>query len=385
MASVRFKDVDKRYGGVHAVIGVSLDIADGEFMVLVGPSGSGKTTALRMLAGLESISGGEILIGDEVVNRRAPRDRDIAMVFQDYALYPQMTVFDNLAFGLRRRKVPKDEIAARVARAAAALDLERYLKRKPGQLSGGQAQRVALGRALVREPQVFLMDEPLSNLDAKLRTQTRGEIKRLQQEVRTTTVYVTHDQVEAMTMGDRIAVMNEGRLEQVGTPEELYERPANRFVAGFIGSPAMSFFEASVVRDGAAGARLRCGGLELPVAAAVADGLPDTVTVGVRPECAKPWQGGHPGLAGPFGGRVSYVEALGRETFVGIAVDGAELVVHHDGRAALLPGDAIEFGVAPAGLRFFAPDSGLAIPAGGARPASAAAGSSASPAAEAAA
>jgi ABC-type sugar transport system ATPase subunit len=359
MASVRFNDVDKRYGGVQAVTGVSLDIADGEFMVLVGPSGSGKTTALRMLAGLESISGGEILIGDEVVNRRAPRDRDIAMVFQDYALYPQMTVFDNLAFGLRRRKVAKEEIQSRVARAAASLDLERYLQRKPGQLSGGQAQRVALGRALVRDPQVFLMDEPLSNLDAKLRTQTRGEIKRLQQEVRTTTVYVTHDQVEAMTMGDRIAVMNDGRLEQVGTPEELYERPANRFVAGFIGSPAMSFFDAAVVAEGD-GVRLRCGGLDIAVPGG-ARALPDAVTVGARPECAKPWDGEHEGLVGPFSGRVRYVEALGRETFVGVEADGAELIVHHDGRAALLPGDTIEFGLVPAGLRYFAPDSGLAV------------------------
>src|SRR4051795_10552886 len=245
MAEVSFLDVDKRYGPVTAVSGLSLDIADGEFMVLVGPSGSGKTTALRMLAGLESVSSGSVFIGDALVNAIAPRERDIAMVFQDYALYPQMTVFDNLAFGLKRRKAPKDEIARRVEEAAASLDLGPYLQRKPGQLSGGQAQRVALGRALGRDPPVFLVDEPLSNLDAKLRTQTRGEIKRLQQDVRTTTVYVTHDQVEAMTMGDRIAVMNDGRLEQVGTPEELYEHPANVFVGGFIGSPAMSFVTAS--------------------------------------------------------------------------------------------------------------------------------------------
>ncbi len=237
MAAVRFSEVDKRFGPVTAVSGLTLDVADGEFMVLVGPSGSGKTTALRMLAGLESITAGEVTIGERVVNKVAPRERDIAMVFQDYALYPQMTVYDNLAFGLRRRKVRKEDIEQRVASAAESLDITGYLDRRPGQLSGGQAQRVALGRALVREPQVFLMDEPLSNLDAKLRTQTRGEIKRLQQDVHTTTVYVTHDQVEAMTMGDRIAVMNDGLLEQCGTPEELYERPANRFVAGFIGSP----------------------------------------------------------------------------------------------------------------------------------------------------
>ena len=205
---------------------------DGEFLVLVGPSGSGKTTALRMLAGLEAITEGEIRIGERVINRVAPRERDIAMVFQDYALYPQMTVYDNLAFALRRRKAPKDEIDARVRRAAASIELEPLLDRKPRQLSGGQQQRVALGRALVRDPQVFLMDEPLSNLDAKLRVQTRGEIKKLQQEVGTTTVYVTHDQVEAMTMGDRIAVMNEGRLEQVGTPAELYEQPGQHVRGG---------------------------------------------------------------------------------------------------------------------------------------------------------
>ncbi|MFL5452571.1 MAG: ABC transporter ATP-binding protein, partial [Myxococcales bacterium] len=244
MASVSLDRVRKAFPGApDALHELSLEIADGEFMVLVGPSGSGKTTALRMLAGLEAVTAGSIRIGERVVNKVAPRERDIAMVFQDYALYPQMTVFDNLAFGLRRRKVPAEDIQRRVSEAAQVLDIEPLLARKPGQLSGGQAQRVALGRALVREPQVFLMDEPLSNLDAKLRVQTRGEIKRLQQEIGTTTVYVTHDQVEAMTMGDRIAVMNHGVLEQVGTPEELYERPANRFVGGFIGSPAMSFFE----------------------------------------------------------------------------------------------------------------------------------------------
>src|SRR3954447_18967091 len=265
MAGVRFDAVGKRFGSVEAVRALSLDIADGEFMVLVGPSGSGKTTALRMLAGLEAITSGSILIGDREVNEVAPRERDIAMVFQDYALYPQMTVFDNLAFGLRRRKVPSADIERRVNQAAGVLDIEPLLARKPGQLSGGQAQRVALGRALVREPQVFLMDEPLSNLDAKLRTQTRGEIRRLQQEVRTTTVYVTHDQVEAMTMGDRIAVMNHGMLEQVGTPEELYERPANTFVGGFIGSPAMSFLRAATSPAEGGGTRLRAGAVDLVV------------------------------------------------------------------------------------------------------------------------
>src|SRR5690349_1765559 len=282
MASARFDAVGKRFGSVEAVRDFSLDIPDGEFMVLVGPSGSGKTTALRMLAGLEAISSGTISIGDRVINDVAPRERDIAMVFQDYALYPQMTVFDNLAFRLRRRKVAGDDIKRLVEEAARVLDVTPYLTRKPGQLSGGQAQRVALGRALVREPQVFLMDEPLSNLDAKLRTQTRGEIRRLQQEVEVTTVYVTHDQVEAMTMGDRIAVMNNGVLEQVGTPEELYERPANRFVAGFIGSPAMSFFS--------------LGSVDVSL-----NGHPPGTVVGVRPEYARPWR---EGLVGPIRGRI---------------------------------------------------------------------------------
>lgn len=338
MAGVRFEEVGKRFGAVEAVRSLSLEIADGEFMVLVGPSGSGKTTALRMLAGLESISSGSVYIGDRLVNKVAPRERDIAMVFQDYALYPQMTVFDNLAFGLRRRKVARDEVVRRVREAAGLLGLEPLLERKPGQLSGGQAQRVALGRALVRDPQVFLMDEPLSNLDAKLRTQTRGEIRRLQQEVRRTTVYVTHDQVEAMTMGDRIAVMNDGVLEQVGTPEELYERPANRFVAGFIGSPAMSFIEPGQV-----------------------PGLPDDVVVGVRPEHARPWRDG---LIGPLNGVVAFVEALGRETFVGVDVDGTRLVVFEEGRATYDVGDPISFGLVRDGLRYFDAGSGAAVEPG---------------------
>jgi ABC-type sugar transport system ATPase subunit len=328
---VHFDAVGKRYGPVEAVRDLTLEIADGEFMVLVGPSGSGKTTALRMLAGLESITSGEISIGDRVVNRIAPRERDIAMVFQDYALYPQMTVFDNLAFGLRRRKVPREEITRRVEEAARVLDIGPFLQRRPGQLSGGQAQRVALGRALVREPQVFLMDEPLSNLDAKLRTQTRGEIRRLQQEVNITTVYVTHDQVEAMTMGDRIAVMNDGVLEQVGTPEELYERPVNRFVAGFIGSPAMSFVAARDV------------------------GLERDAVVGVRPEHARRWR---EGLIGPLRGRITFVEALGRETFVG--VDNG-LVIFEEGRARHDVGDELEFGLVPDGLRYFDSESGAAL------------------------
>src|SRR2546430_9117478 len=244
LSAVRFEGVHKIFGTETAVEDLNLTVNAGEFLVLVGPSGCGKTTTLRMLAGLERPSYGRILIGDRLVNNVSPRYRDVAMVFQSYALYPHMNVYDNLAFGMRARGAAGSVIAQRVKETADVLGLAQLMKRRPSELSGGQAQRVALGRALVREPRVFLMDEPLSNLDAQLRTQTRGEIKRLQQDVRTTTVFVTHDQVEAMTMGDRIAVMNAGRLEQVGTPAELYERPANRFVAGFIGSPPMSFMDA---------------------------------------------------------------------------------------------------------------------------------------------
>jgi ABC-type sugar transport system ATPase subunit len=353
MAGVSFDRVSKRFGRVEAVRDLSLEIADGEFVVLVGPSGSGKTTALRMLAGLEAISGGTVAIGGRRVNDVSPRDRDIAMVFQDYALYPQMTVEDNLAFGLRRRKLAKAEIGRRVERAAAALELEPLLRRRPRELSGGQQQRVALGRALVRDPQVFLMDEPLSNLDAKLRVQTRGEIKRLQKEIGTTTVYVTHDQVEAMTMGDRIAVMNAGVLEQAGTPEELYERPANRFVAGFIGSPGMSFARVASESGG-----LRGAGMEL---AAGTDGLPGEVVLGIRPEHARPWRDGA-GLLGPVDGTVLDVEALGRETFLGVeTAPGARIVVLVEGRASEQPGDRVRFGLVPDGVRLFDADGGAAL------------------------
>src|SRR6476659_496553 len=242
MAEVSCRKVVKMYdGGVQAVKGIDLEIADREFVVLVGPSGCGKSTTLRMIAGLEEISEGEIWIGGDVVNDVPPRDRDIAMVFQNYALYPHMSVFDNMAFGLKLRKFPKDEIKRRVDEAARILDIGMLLDRKPRALSGGQRQRVAMGRAIVRNPKVFLFDEPLSNLDAKLRVQMRIEIKRVHQKVRTTTVYVTHDQVEAMTLADRVVVMNRGRIEQIGTPNDLYHAPKTRFVAGFIGSPAMNF------------------------------------------------------------------------------------------------------------------------------------------------
>src|SRR5262245_8864653 len=256
MATVTFENVNKVYGDFHAVKDLNLEIGDGEFMVLVGPSGCGKTTSLRMIAGLEEISSGTLRIGDRVVNDVAPKDRDIAMVFQSYALYPHMTVRDNLAFGLKLRKVPKAEIDKRINETAGILQLDKLLARKPKELSGGQRQRVALGRAIVREPAVFLMDEPLSNLDAKLRVQTRAEIARLHQRLGVTTVYVTHDQTEAMTMGERIAVMSEGVLQQVGTPQQLYDHPLNRFVAGFIGSPAMHFVELPSAGGTLAGAEI---------------------------------------------------------------------------------------------------------------------------------
>ena len=273
MATVTFDHVFKKYGDVTAVSDLNLEIGDGEFMVLVGPSGCGKTTSLRMIAGLEEISEGTLRIGDKVVNDVAPKDRDIAMVFQSYALYPHMSVRDNLAFGLKLRKVPKAEIDKRINEAAGILQLEKLLDRKPKELSGGQRQRVALGRAIVREPAVFLMDEPLSNLDAKLRVQTRAEIARLHQRLGTTMVYVTHDQVEAMTMGQRIAVMSEGLLQQVGTPQQLYDTPINRFVAGFIGSPSMNFIELDV--PSRRGAELVQGSTTVPAS---------------RPTTARAWQ-----------------------------------------------------------------------------------------------
>ncbi len=321
MSSVAFRGVSKRFGRVEAVRELTLEVADGELMVLVGPSGSGKTTALRMLAGLEAVDDGRIEIDGRVVNGVAPRARDVAMVFQDYALYPQMTVRDNMAFGLRRRRLPRGEIDRRVTETSETLGLGELLDRRPRELSGGQQQRVALGRALVREPSVLLMDEPLSNLDAALRVQARGEIRRLQREVGTTTVYVTHDQVEALTLGDRIAVMNEGRLEQAGTPEQLYDEPANVFVGGFIGSPPMSFLR----WDGA--------------------------LLGVRPEHVRPWSDG---LLGPIEGRVAYVEALGRETLVGVETDaGATLVTVLEGRARVEVGERLRLGLVEAGVRRF--------------------------------
>ncbi|MBX6341044.1 MAG: sn-glycerol-3-phosphate ABC transporter ATP-binding protein UgpC, partial [Thermomicrobiaceae bacterium] len=296
MAEVVYDHVSKRFESVTALNDLALTIEDGEFLVLVGPSGCGKSTALRCLAGLEEITSGDVIIGDRVVTHVPPKDRDIAMVFQNYALYPHMNVRDNMAFGLQLRRFPKQEIDRRVQEAARLLGLEALLDRKPRQLSGGQRQRVALGRAIVREPQVFLMDEPLSNLDAKLRVQTRAEIIKLQQRLGTTTIYVTHDQTEAMTMGHRIAVMSAGVLQQLDTPQEIYDRPANLFVATFIGSPAMNVFPAMVDR-GDGGMRLVSDGVVLRVPSARADRLEGylgrEVLVGIRPE--------HFEVAGPGG------------------------------------------------------------------------------------
>jgi multiple sugar transport system ATP-binding protein len=291
LAKIEFDDVNKIYDdGTQAVFNLDLAIEDGELMVLVGPSGCGKTTALRMVAGLEEISEGELRIDDRVVNDLTPKERDIAMVFQNYALYPHMTVEDNLAFGLKLRKLPKEEVTQRVQRAAAALEIEEYLKRKPKALSGGQRQRVAMGRAIVREPAAFLMDEPLSNLDAKLRVQMRGEIHQLQRRLGVTTMYVTHDQVEAMTMGDRVAVMRLGRLQQVDTPQVLYDQPTNEFVAGFIGSPSINLVEATLERKGD-GLTVTFGDQELPVdehivknRSGLAQYAGKKVLLGVRPE-----------------------------------------------------------------------------------------------------
>ncbi|MFL5950440.1 MAG: ABC transporter ATP-binding protein, partial [Gaiellaceae bacterium] len=326
MAEIEFVHISKSYGDTPAVRDLNLKIEEGEFVVLVGPSGCGKTTALRMVAGLEEITAGEIRIGDRVVNELAPRDRDIAMVFQNYALYPHKTVYDNLAFGLRMRKVPKEERRKRVEEIAQKLGLADMLERRPAQLSGGQRQRVAMGRAIVREPKAFLMDEPLSNLDAKLRVQMRAEISRIQQALEVTTLYVTHDQVEAMTMGDRVAVMRDGVLQQVDTPQRLYDAPANLFVASFVGSPPMNLFEATVESEGTqlvfGETRLDLGGRSLREHAG------RRVVVGIRPEEvreASGWDGAR------LRGRVLLVEALGAEQLIHIEVAAAPL-----GRADLV-------------------------------------------------
>jgi multiple sugar transport system ATP-binding protein len=318
MAQIELRDVTKRYDdGFEAVKHMNLDIKDGEFMILVGPSGCGKSTALRMIAGLEDITDGELAIGGEVVNERAPKDRDIAMVFQNYALYPHMTVRENMGFALKLAGVDQAEIDSKVGEAAKILDLEQHLDRKPANLSGGQRQRVAMGRAIVRDPKAFLMDEPLSNLDAKLRVQTRAEVARLQDRLGTTMVYVTHDQTEALTLGDRVAVMRAGVLQQVDTPKELYDNPVNLFVAGFIGSPAMNFFPASVENDRV---RFALGEFDLPQQLrGVASG---DVLLGVRPEDFEDAAliGDKPGFN--FEADVSLVESLGSDLFAHITYGG---------------------------------------------------------------
>jgi multiple sugar transport system ATP-binding protein len=333
MATVGIRDVRKAFGLTAVIHGVDIAIADGEFVVLVGPSGCGKSTLLRMVAGLENITGGEISIGGRVVNNLPPKERDVAMVFQNYALYPHMTVAANMAFSMKLRGAPKDEIDNRVSRAAAILGLEPYLERYPRQLSGGQRQRVAMGRAIVRDPQVFLFDEPLSNLDAKLRVQMRTEIKELHQRLKTTTVYVTHDQVEAMTMADKIVVMHDGRVEQIGSPLDLYDRPANQFVAGFIGSPSMNFIRGKVSINGTASFE-GPNGVKLPLDAAPANSNGRPAVYGIRPE--------HFTIADDGAeAEIVVVEPTGSETQVFAKLGGEEVVAVFRERHKFNPGDKI--------------------------------------------
>jgi multiple sugar transport system ATP-binding protein len=388
MATVDLQQVNKVYpNGFHAVKDFTLNIGEGEFMVLVGPSGCGKTTALRMVAGLEDISSGTLRIGGKVVNDETPKERDIAMVFQNYALYPHMTVAENIGFALKLRKMPKADITSKVKETAEILGLTEWLDRKPGQLSGGQRQRVAMGRAIVREPSVFLMDEPLSNLDAKLRVQMRAEVQRIQRRINVATMYVTHDQIEAMTMGDRVAVMRSGVLQQVDHPQVLYDHPDNLFVAAFIGSPAMNLYEASMTEDVGA---VRLGSQELALPAADRDTHPGLarfagkkIILGVRPEHL-PAANGNAAAAeaaeSTLVGNVDLVEALGSELVVHFTIDAhrvrAEGATDEDedatarsgeGVARVEPsvkvkvGDRITFAVNTAGLQFFDPETERAI------------------------
>jgi multiple sugar transport system ATP-binding protein len=365
MASVTYDHVYKRFGEVVAVNDLDIYIEDKEFLVLVGPSGCGKTTALRCLAGLEEISEGRILIGDHVVNDVAPKDRDIAMVFQSYALYPHMSVYDNMAFGLKLRKTPKDEIKRRVQEAAGLLGIEMLLDRKPRQLSGGQRQRVAVGRAIVREPKVFLFDEPLSNLDAKLRVETRANISKLHQQLQTTFIYVTHDQVEAMTMATRIAVMNQGILQQIDSPQQLYDKPNNLFVAGFIGSPAMNFFKAKV--DRADGKLVVDGGsfhLEVPSkkTEVYTPYVGKQVTFGIRPEDIKDPQYAPPGIfAQPVDTKVEVTELMGNEIFLYMKTGEQPFVARVDPRTHARMGDDIQVAFNMDNMHIFDPDTEEAV------------------------
>jgi multiple sugar transport system ATP-binding protein len=398
LAEITFDNVSKIYDdGFRAVSDLNLDVQDGEFVVLVGPSGCGKTTALRMIAGLEEVTDGEIRIGERVVNNLPPRDRDVAMVFQNYALYPHMTVAENIGFALKLHKVPKADAKKRIAETASIIGLTEHLDRKPRQLSGGQRQRVAMGRAIVREPQVFLMDEPLSNLDAKLRVQMRAEISRIQRQLRITTVYVTHDQVEAMTMGDRVAVMRRGLLQQFEPPQRLYETPANLFVASFIGSPAMNVLEAKIEREGD-GLVARIGPATLTLPPQLLSDRPSlvnhagkSVAIGIRPEALDERRNGD---GGTLRGIVSAVEALGPEQLAYVDVEAkpvlaedvleglvdreqaadlveiktgaggaaqATLVARLEASASLRPEDVVELAVDVRKLHFFDLESGAAI------------------------
>ncbi|KAA0099964.1 sn-glycerol-3-phosphate ABC transporter ATP-binding protein UgpC [Mycolicibacterium sp. P1-18] len=343
MAEVEFRDVTRKYaGGTVALKNLNLTVGDGEFLILVGPSGCGKSTALRLLAGLDKPTSGEIRIGGAVVNGLAPGERDIAMVFQNYALYPHMTVYRNLAYGLRQRRTPRDEVERRVRETAALLEIDQLLDRKPGQLSGGQRQRVAMGRALVRKPQAFLLDEPLSNLDAKLRNQVRGDLKRLHRELPVTSIYVTHDQVEAMTLGDRLCVMSGGEVQQIGTTDDIYNRPANTFVAAFMGSPPMNLLP-GVVRHG----MLHVGDAAI-TAAATPDG---PVTVGVRPEHLAV----HTTVAeGMVPARVDFVEPLGSHALVtAIVAEDTRVVVQAPAATLLDPGTRVGLAMPPERTYFF--------------------------------
>jgi multiple sugar transport system ATP-binding protein len=366
MAQVSVRKVVKEYEGhVQAVKGIDLEIADEEFVVLVGPSGCGKSTTLRMIAGLEEISAGEIAIGGNVVNDIPPRDRDIAMVFQNYALYPHMSVFDNMAFGLKLRKFPRDEIKRRVDQAARILDITTLLERKPKALSGGQRQRVAMGRAIVRDPKVFLFDEPLSNLDAKLRVQMRTEIKKVHQTVRTTTIYVTHDQVEAMTLADRVVVMNHGVIEQVGPPQELYHRPTTRFVAGFIGSPAMNFLPVRVTNGGRGPGLLLANNVTLPIPASRYDRYAPyrdrEMILGLRPEhLTDPLETERPGFV-RFEVPVDVVEPMGMETMIHFFVDQTPACARVNPATYAAPGKMLPLSADLNQMHLIEPDSGRVV------------------------
>ncbi|MFN4014365.1 MAG: sn-glycerol-3-phosphate import ATP-binding protein UgpC [Reyranella sp.] len=360
MAQVQLRGVRKSYDKLEVIHGVDIEIADGEFVVIVGPSGCGKSTLLRMVAGLERITGGTIAIGDRVVNELEPKDRDIAMVFQNYALYPHFSVYENMAYGLKIRGLSKAEIDVRVQKAAKILELGSFLQRKPRQLSGGQRQRVAMGRAIVREPAVFLFDEPLSNLDAKLRVQMRLEIKRLQRELGVTSIYVTHDQVEAMTLADRLIVMNAGVADQIGTPMDVYERPASVFVAGFIGSPAMNFLAGKVV-EGSRSIELAGTGavrVVLPIGLATAAAAGTPVAVGIRPEHL------HPAADGPLEFEIELAEPLGADTLLhGRFGEASEVVtVRQGGHILAKPGEKRRFKADPGHLHLFDSQTGKRIP-----------------------